>query len=104
MPTTSSTSCRSRPASATGRGRATRGVVPTPLRPPPPPAPGPCPPAPPPGRGGAAPPRPRLLAPPGAREAFAQVCSGAGMSADHLELAFDLSVYDPAQSLEIGGL
>jgi ribonuclease BN (tRNA processing enzyme) len=50
------------------------------------------------------PPRPRLIAPPGAREAFAQVCSGAGMTADHLELAFDLSVYDPAQSLVIGGL
>jgi ribonuclease BN (tRNA processing enzyme) len=50
------------------------------------------------------PPRPRLIAPPGAPEAFASVCSGAGMTADHLELAFDLSVYDPAQALVIGGL
>jgi ribonuclease BN (tRNA processing enzyme) len=51
-----------------------------------------------------APPRPRLVAPPGATEAFAAVCSGAGMTADHLELAFDLSVYDPARPLVIGGL
>jgi ribonuclease BN (tRNA processing enzyme) len=50
------------------------------------------------------PPRPRLIAPPGGPEAFAQVCAGAGMTADHLELAFDLSVYDPAQPLVLGGL
>src|SRR5262249_7493662 len=50
------------------------------------------------------PPRPRLIAPPGAPEAFAAVCSGAGMTPDHLELAFDLSVYDPAQALVIGAL
>jgi ribonuclease BN (tRNA processing enzyme) len=51
-----------------------------------------------------APPRPRLIAPPGAPEAFASVCAGAGMTADHLELAFDLTVYDPAQALVLGGL
>ena len=51
-----------------------------------------------------APPRPRLIAPPGAPEAFASVCTGAGMTADHLELAFDLTVYDPAQALGLGGL
>jgi ribonuclease BN (tRNA processing enzyme) len=50
------------------------------------------------------PPRPRLIAPPGAVDAFASVCAGAGMTADHLELAFDLSVYDPAQALVFGGL
>src|SRR3954452_17402441 len=50
------------------------------------------------------PPRPRLIAPPGAAEAFASVCSGAGMTADHLELAFEFSVYDPAQPLSIGAL
>jgi len=49
-------------------------------------------------------PRPRLIAPPGAAEAFASVCSGAGMTADHLELAFDLTLYDPAQALVVGGL
>jgi ribonuclease BN (tRNA processing enzyme) len=49
-------------------------------------------------------PRPRLIAPPGAREAFASVCAGAGMSADHLELAFDLTVYDPADTLTLGEL
>ncbi len=51
-----------------------------------------------------APPRPRLIAPPGAAEAFASVCSGSGMTADHLELAFDLTIYDPAQALVLGGL
>ena len=50
------------------------------------------------------PPRPRLLAPPGGPEAFAQVCAGAGMTADHLELAFELSVYDPAEALALGAL
>jgi len=49
-------------------------------------------------------PRPRLIAPPGAREAFAKLCEGGGMTADHLELAFDLTVYDPAQALVLGGL
>jgi ribonuclease BN (tRNA processing enzyme) len=50
------------------------------------------------------PPRPRLLAPPGGPEAFAQVCAGTGMTADHLELAFALTVYDPAEPLTLGGL
>jgi ribonuclease BN (tRNA processing enzyme) len=50
------------------------------------------------------PPRPRLIAPPGAPEAFARLCSGGFMSDNHIELAFDMTVYDPAQSLKLGGL
>ena len=49
-------------------------------------------------------PRPRLLAPPGAPETFARLCEGGTMTADHIELAFALTVYDPAQALELGGL
>jgi len=48
--------------------------------------------------------RPRLLAPPGALEAFAGLCTASGMSADHIELAFDVTVYDPADRVELGGL
>ena len=51
-----------------------------------------------------APPRPKLYAPPGAPEAFARLCEGGSMSADHIELAFDLQLYDPAAPLAIGGL
>ena len=43
--------------------------------------------------------RPRLIAPPGALEAFAGVVARrAGMTADHIELAFDVTVYDPADT------
>ncbi len=48
--------------------------------------------------------RPRLIAPPGALEAFAGLCSASGMTADHIELAFDVTIYDPADTLTIGGL
>jgi ribonuclease BN (tRNA processing enzyme) len=48
--------------------------------------------------------RPRLFAPPGAREAFAALAQSGGMSAEHIEAAFALTVYDPADTLEIGGL
>ena len=51
-----------------------------------------------------APPHPRLLAPPGAPDVFTKLCEGGSMSSDHLELAFDLSVYDPAEPLSLGGL
>jgi ribonuclease BN (tRNA processing enzyme) len=51
-----------------------------------------------------APPRPKLYAPPGAREVFAKLCEGGSMSPDHLELAFDLTLYDPAESLTLDGL
>ena len=50
------------------------------------------------------PPHPRLIAPPGAPDVFTQLCAGGDMSPDHLELAFDLSVYDPADTLALGGL
>ena len=50
------------------------------------------------------PPHPRLIAPPGAPDVFSKLCEGGSMSPDHLELAFDLSVYDPAESLSLGGL
>jgi ribonuclease BN (tRNA processing enzyme) len=50
------------------------------------------------------PPRPRLIAPPGSPEAFARLCSGGFMSSDHIELAFDMTVYDPGQPLKLGGL
>lgn len=49
-------------------------------------------------------PRPRLFAPPGAPETFARLCEGGNMTGDHIELAFALTVYDPAQPLELGGL
>src|SRR5262249_35905437 len=45
-----------------------------------------------------------LFAPPGAREAFASLCTGGAMTADHIELAFELRVYDPADHIRLGGL
>jgi ribonuclease BN (tRNA processing enzyme) len=48
-----------------------------------------------------APPRPKLFAPPGAPETFARLCEGGNMSADHIALAFELVVYDPAEPLEL---
>jgi ribonuclease BN (tRNA processing enzyme) len=51
-----------------------------------------------------APARPRLIAPPGALDAFAALCEASRMPADHLALAFDLTVYDPADVVEIGPL
>jgi ribonuclease BN (tRNA processing enzyme) len=50
------------------------------------------------------PPRPRLIAPPGARETFAALCEGGSMDPQHLELAFDLSIYSPSDTLKLGGL
>jgi ribonuclease BN (tRNA processing enzyme) len=50
------------------------------------------------------PPRPRLIAPPGARETFAKLCEGGSMSADHMEIGFDLSVYSPSDTIKLGGL
>ena len=46
----------------------------------------------------------RLFAPPGALEAFAGMCTATGMTADHIELAFDVTIYDPADTLALGGL
>jgi ribonuclease BN (tRNA processing enzyme) len=48
--------------------------------------------------------RPRLLAPPGALEAFAGLCAASGMAADHIEQAFEMSVYDPADHVALGDL
>ncbi len=48
--------------------------------------------------------RPRLIAPPGARTALAGLCTATGMRAEHIEGAFELVEYDPADDLEIGGL
>ena len=48
--------------------------------------------------------RQRMFAPPGALEAFAGMSSATAMSAEHIELAFDVTVYDPADTVTIGGL
>lgn len=50
------------------------------------------------------PPRPRLVAPPGAREAFRRLCAASGMRAEHIEDAFALEEYDPASAVRIGAL
>jgi ribonuclease BN (tRNA processing enzyme) len=47
--------------------------------------------------------RPRLLAPPGALEAFSGLCRASGMTADHIELAFEVTIYDPAATIEFAG-
>jgi ribonuclease BN (tRNA processing enzyme) len=47
---------------------------------------------------------PRLIAPPGAPEVLASLCAGGSMRADHIEGAFALTVYDPAETIELGGL
>ena len=46
--------------------------------------------------------RPRLIAPPGALEAFSPVAAAGIMPADHIELAFDVTVYDPADGDAVG--
>jgi ribonuclease BN (tRNA processing enzyme) len=51
-----------------------------------------------------APAAPRLIAPAGAREVLASLCAGGSMRADHIEGAFVLSLYDPADLVELGGL
>jgi ribonuclease BN (tRNA processing enzyme) len=50
------------------------------------------------------PPRPRLIAPPGARDAFRRLCAAGGMQDEHIELAFALEEYDPDGAIEIGGV
>jgi ribonuclease BN (tRNA processing enzyme) len=47
---------------------------------------------------------PRLIAPPGAREAFAGMSAATAMSAEHIELAFDVQLYDPADTVALGDL
>src|SRR3954451_2740010 len=51
-----------------------------------------------------APARPRLLAPAGARWALRALCSGGGMSAEHVERAFSLSEYATADTLAVSEL
>jgi ribonuclease BN (tRNA processing enzyme) len=50
------------------------------------------------------PPRPRLIAPPGAREAFRRLCGAGGMREEHIENAFRLEEYDPAESVQVGDI
>jgi ribonuclease BN (tRNA processing enzyme) len=54
--------------------------------------------------GTANPARPQLHAPPGAAESFRKMCEGGGMFPDHVEKAFALREYDPAEELTIGPL
>lgn len=55
-------------------------------------------------RGLAEPVRPLLHAPPGAREALRLLCSASGMRSEHVEAAFELREYDPAQEIQVGSL
>ena len=48
------------------------------------------------------PPHPRLLAPPGAREAFRRLCAASGMREQHIETAFRLEEYDPGAAVSVG--
>jgi ribonuclease BN (tRNA processing enzyme) len=48
------------------------------------------------------PPRPRLIAPAGAREAFRRLCAAAGMRAEHIESGFALEEYDAADVVAVG--
>ena len=46
--------------------------------------------------------RPRLLVPPGGRDALRRVCGACGMHEEHVERAFALSEYDPADVVDVG--
>jgi ribonuclease BN (tRNA processing enzyme) len=47
-------------------------------------------------------PRPALIAPTGAAEAFARVCAGSGMREEHVPTAFALREYEPAERVDAG--
>jgi ribonuclease BN (tRNA processing enzyme) len=47
---------------------------------------------------------PRLIAPPGAPDVLAKLCEGGSMRPEHISGVFALEVYDPAETLGIGGL
>jgi ribonuclease BN (tRNA processing enzyme) len=47
---------------------------------------------------------PRLIAPPGAEDVLARLCQGGSMRAEHISGAFALEVYDPADTVAVGGL
>jgi ribonuclease BN (tRNA processing enzyme) len=48
--------------------------------------------------------RPRLFAPPGALDTFAGMSQATFMTGEHIELAFEVTIYDPADTLSIGEL
>jgi ribonuclease BN (tRNA processing enzyme) len=48
------------------------------------------------------PPRPRLIAPPGARDTFRRLCAAAGMREEHIEHSFVLEEYDPGSVIDVG--
>jgi ribonuclease BN (tRNA processing enzyme) len=48
--------------------------------------------------------RPRLHVPEGGRDALRRVCGGGGMREEHIERAFELREYAPADVLEVGGM
>jgi ribonuclease BN (tRNA processing enzyme) len=50
------------------------------------------------------PPRPRLIAPPGARDAFRRLSAAGGMREEHIEQAFRLEEYDPGDTVVVGDL
>jgi len=47
---------------------------------------------------------PRLIVPPGAREVLAALCQGGSMRPEHIAGAFAVELYDPADTVDIGGL
>ena len=51
-----------------------------------------------------APPRPRLIAPPGARDAFRRLCAASGMREEHIEKGFALEEYDAGDVVSVGEL
>jgi ribonuclease BN (tRNA processing enzyme) len=50
------------------------------------------------------PPRPRLIAPPGARMVFQRLNAAAGMREEHIENAFRLEEYDPGKTVTVGDI
>lgn len=50
------------------------------------------------------PPHPRLIAPPGGRDAFRRLCAATGMRAEHIETGFALEEYDASDVIALGGL
>ena len=50
------------------------------------------------------PPRPRLIAPPGARDAFRRLCAASGMREQHIETGFALEEYGAADVVSVGEL
>jgi ribonuclease BN (tRNA processing enzyme) len=47
---------------------------------------------------------PLLLVPPDSPEVLSKLCAGGSMRADHVAGAFSLRVYDPAETVAVGGL